>query len=423
MTSIGANPAAARAAPGPDPGAPRPRRAYVVGTFDTKADELHYIADTIRAAGVAVLLVDVSTGGRATRTDVTAAEVAEYHPGGAAAVSSDDRGRAVTAMAEALVGFVGAHHGAIDGIIGAGGSGGTALVAPAMRALPVGVPKVLVSTVASADVSGYVGPADIAMMYSVTDVAGLNRISRVVLANAANALAGMIRGAVVTPLADRPAIGLTMFGVTTPLVTRVATALADRFDPLVFHATGTGGRSMEKLVDSGMLTAVLDLTTTEIADHVVGGVFSAGADRLGAIARTGVPYVGSVGAVDMANFGAPSSVPERCAGRLMHVHNPHVTLIRTTPEENTAIGTFIATQLNRSAGPVHVLLPERGVSMLDAPGQPFHDPDADAALFAAIEATLEPTPGHIVERVDAHVNDDAFADRVLAVAERMLAAA
>lgn len=405
-----------------------PGGVLVIGTFDTKGEELRYVGDLVRDAGVPVTLVDVSTSGAPIPVDVPAAEVAAHHPSGASAVWSNDRGRAVTAMSEALVAYVEAHAESIDGVIAAGGSGGTALVAPAMRALPVGLPKVLVSTVASGDVSGYVGPADIAMMYSVTDVAGLNRISRVVLANAAHAVAGMVlaRRGSDDPAhrgADRPAVGLTMFGVTTPLVSRVATALSDRYDPLVFHATGTGGRSMEKLVDSGMLAAVLDLTTTEIADHVVGGVFSAGADRLGAIARTGVPYVGSVGAVDMVNFGAPETVPTRFAGRLLHAHNAHVTLLRTTPEENAEIGRTIAAQLNRSPGPVHVLLPERGVSMLDAPGQPFHDPEADRALFEAIEAAFEPTPTHAVERVDAHINDEAFAERVLAVTEYLLVGA
>ena len=400
-------------------------RAYVVGTFDTKGDELRYVADAVRDVGdgVDVVLVDVGTTGSAGGVDVTASDVAAHHPDGAEAVWSTDRGRAVSAMSIALEHFVVAHLADIDGMIGAAGSGGTALVTPAMRALPVGVPKVMVSTVASSDVSPYVGPADIAMMYSVTDVAGLNRISRVVLANAAHALAGMMSFEVsVSGDGELPAIGLTMFGVTTPLVTHLSERLADRFDPLVFHATGTGGRSMEKLVDSGLIAAVLDMTTTEIADHLVGGVFSAGPDRLGAIARTGVPYVGSVGAVDMVNFGGIDTVPERFRDRLLHVHNPQVTLMRTTPEENVAIGTFIADQLNRCDGPVHVLLPEGGVSMLDAPGQPFHDPDADAALFDTIEERLATSPTRVVERVDANINDDAFAERVLAVADELIGA-
>jgi uncharacterized protein (UPF0261 family) len=408
-------------------------RAYVIGTLDTKGDELRYVADVVRSAGQPVVVVDVGTGerGRAgtTGADVTAAEVAAHHPDGADAVWSDDRGRAVTAMSEALVAYVTARADDVGGIIGAAGSGGTALVTPAMRALPVGVPKVMVSTVASGDVGPYVGPADIAMMYSGTVVAGLNRISRVVLGYAGRALAGMLTGPV-PGLGDAggdgddlPAVGLTMFGVTTPLVTRLVAELADRFDPLVFHATGTGGRSMEKLVDSGMIGAVVDMTTTEIADHLVGGVFSAGPDRLGAIARTRVPYVGSVGALDMVNFGARDTVPDRFDGRLLHVHNSQVTLMRTTVEENVAIGTFIAEALNRCAGPVRFLLPVGGVSMLDAPGQPFHDPEADEALFTTIERLVESSDDRVVARVDAHINDDRFADAVLEHLAGLLAVA
>jgi uncharacterized protein (UPF0261 family) len=235
-----------------------------------------------------------------------------------------------------------------------------------------------------------------------------------VLGNAGHALAGMIGGRVPDAPADRPLVGLTMFGVTTPLVSRLATALEPSFEPLVFHATGTGGRSMEKLVDSDMLAAVLDMTTTEIADHLVGGVFSAGPDRLGAIARRGVPYVGSVGALDMVNFGPLDSVPPAFRDRVLHVHNPQVTLMRTTADENVAIGRFIADALNRCDGPVRFLLPEQGISLIDAPGEPFHDPNADAALFDTIEQSVTPTRNRVVERVDANINDDAFADRVLA---------
>jgi uncharacterized protein (UPF0261 family) len=397
--------------------------AYVVGTLDTKGVELSFVRDLLRSSGVDAVLVDVSTSGTGSAItgdgtshgspgDVTPGQVADHHPDGPAAVFTGDRGSAVARMSEALTRFVQSRDD-LSGIIGAGGSGGTALITPAMRSLPVGVPKVMVSTVASGDVGGYVGPADIAMMYSVTDVAGLNRISRRVLGNAAHALAGMINGEVPDVPADRPLVGLTMFGVTTPLVSQLCGALEQRFEPLVFHATGTGGQSMEKLVDSGMIAAVLDMTTTEIADHLVGGVFSAGPDRLGAIARTGVPYVGSVGAVDMVNFGAVDTVPERFAGRLLHVHNPQVTLMRTTAEENVAIGRFIAAKLNRCEGPVRVLLPEGGVSMLDAPGQPFFDPEADAALFETIERELRPAPHRLVERVPANINDAAFAERVL----------
>ncbi len=211
-----------------------------------------------------------------------------------------------------------------------------------------------------------------------------------------------------------------MFGVTTPLVTRLVEELADRFDPLVFHATGTGGQSMEKLVDSGMVVAVLDMTTTEVADHLVGGVFSAGLDRMGAIARTSVPYVGSVGAVDMVNFGALDTVPKEFADRNLHVHNPQVTLMRTTPEENTAIGEFIAAKLNACEGPVRFLLPEGGVSLIDAPGQPFHDPQADDALFAAIESNVVQTADRVVRRVPANINDEEFVQAVLAAFDEVM---
>jgi uncharacterized protein (UPF0261 family) len=391
-------------------------RAYVVGTLDTKGAELRYVRDRVVAAGVEATLVDISTSGADSHADVTATDVAGHHPAGAAAVFTGDRGSSVEAMSEALTRFV-LTRADLAGIVGAGGSGGTALVTPAMRALPVGVPKVMVSTVASGDVGMYVGPADIAMMYSVTDVAGLNRISRQVLGNAAHALAGMIRHRLVdernSVVDDRLLVGLTMFGVTTPLVSRLANALESRFEPLVFHATGTGGRSMEKLVDSGLIAAVLDMTTTEIADYLVGGVFSAGPDRLGAIARSGVPYVGSVGAVDMVNFGPLATVPPQFRDRRLHVHNPQVTLMRTTPDENVAIGRFIADALNRCDGPVRFLLPEGGVSLIDAPGQPFHDPEADAALFETIERSVIPTSNRVVERVDCNINDEAFAERVL----------
>jgi uncharacterized protein (UPF0261 family) len=392
-------------------------RGYVVGTLDTKGAELRYLRDRVADAGVETVLVDVSTAGddrsaQQWRPDVPASTVAGHHPEGPGAVFTGDRGSAVAAMAEALTRFV-LSRTDLAGIVGAGGSGGTALITPSMRALAIGVPKLMVSTVASGDVGGYVGPSDIAMLYSVTDVAGLNRISRRVLGNAAHALAGMINHAVADESTDRPLVGLTMFGVTTPLVSRLVSCLEPTFEPLVFHATGTGGQSMEKLVDSDLLAGVLDMTTTEIADHLVGGVFSAGPDRLGAIARRGVPYVGSVGAVDMVNFGPLDTVPPQFRGRLLHVHNPHVTLMRTTADENVAIGRFIAEALNRCDGPVRFLLPEGGVSLLDTPGQPFHDPDADAALFDTIEGLVEPTRDRVVERVDASINDEAFADRAL----------
>lgn len=387
-------------------------RAYVVGTVDTKGAELRYVRDLLAAAGATPVVVDVGTTAGDRDADVTAAEVAGHHPGGADAVFSDDRGEAVAAMAEALERYL-ATRDDVDGVIGLGGSGGTALITPAMRRLAVGVPKIMVSTVASGDVAPYVGPSDIAMMYSVTDVAGLNRISRTVLGNAAHALAGMVTNAIPEATGALPAVGMTMFGVTTPCVNQVVERLEDTYDCLVFHATGTGGRSMEKLVDSGEVAGVIDTTTTEVCDLLVGGVFSAGEDRLGAIARTGVPYVGSCGALDMVNFGAKDTVPERFADRNLYVHNPQVTLMRTTPEENARIGEWIAGKLNACDGPVRFLIPEGGVSLIDAPGQPFHDPDADAALFDALERHWLEAPNRRLIRLPHHINDPAFAQALV----------
>ena len=385
-------------------------KAYIVGTLDTKGEELLYLRDLLAARGAASCVVDVGTGGGAppAGADVSAAEVASHHPDGAGAVlGGDDRGQAVAAMGEALARFL-ATCADIGGIIGAGGSGNTALVSQGMRALPIGLPKVLVSTVASGNVAPYVGPNDITMMYSVVDVAGLNRISRVVLANAAHALAGMMQGS--APAGeDKPAIGLTMFGVTTPCVDRVRALLEASYDCLVFHATGTGGRSMEKLVESGLVLGCIDSTTTEVCDLLMGGVFSAGEDRLGAFARSGLPYVGSCGALDMVNFGALETVPERYRDRTLHVHNSQVTLMRTTAAENRAMGEWIGARLNACAGPVRFLIPEKGVSLIDAPGMPFHDPDADAALFEALERTVEETRVRRLIRLPLHINDADFA--------------
>jgi uncharacterized protein (UPF0261 family) len=388
-------------------------KAYVIGTCDTKGPELGYLKDLLEAAGVPSVLVDVGTRRGDGRADVTAQEVAACHPDGARAVFSDDRGAAIAAMAEALCAFL-ATRSDVAGVIGAGGSGGTALISPALRALPVGTPKVLVSTVASGDVAAYVGPADICMMYSVTDVQGLNSISRRVLGNAAHALAGMIAHPIPPAKSTRPALGLTMFGVTTPCVQAITAALEADYECLVFHATGTGGRSMEKLVDSGLIAGVIDVSTTEVCDLLMGGVFSAGEDRMGAIIRTRVPYVGVCGALDMVNFGAMDSVPERYRGRNLYVHNPQVTLMRTTAEENARMGEWIAARLNRMEGPVRVFLPEGGVSMIDAPGQPFHDPEADRALFETLEAQAVQGPDRKLVRLPGNINDPASAAAMVA---------
>jgi uncharacterized protein (UPF0261 family) len=352
--------------------------AYVVGTYDTKGVELDFVAGLARAAGAHVVTVDVSTRGRQSGgtgdagADVSATEVAAAHPEGAAAVFTGDRGSAVAAMAAAVARFLLSRND-VGAVLGLGGSGGTALITPALRALPVGVGKLMVSTVASGNVAPYVGSSDIAMWYSVTDIAGLNRISRQVLGNAAHALAGMVTHEV-PAAADRPAVGLTMFGVTTTCVKAVTERLGDKVDPLVFHATGTGGQALEKLVDDGLISSVLDLTTTEICDLLVGGVFEAGPDRLDAIARAKVPYVGSCGALDMVNFGAPDTVPEHFAGRVFYEHNPQVTLMRTSVAECVEIARFLARKLNACGGPTLFLLPSGGVSALDAVGQAFWDP-------------------------------------------------
>jgi uncharacterized protein (UPF0261 family) len=398
------------------------RRVYVAGTLDTKGPELAHARDVVRARGVAAVLVDLSTrtGHASPLADIQAAEVAARHPGGASAVFTGERGAAVEAMAIAFEAFL-VGRDDVAGVLGLGGSGNTALVTRAMQALPVGVPKLMVSTVASGNVAPYVGASDIAMMHSVTDIAGLNRISRRVIANAAEAIAGMARAVPPDIASDLPAVGITMFGVTTPCVDMVRRALSGEADCLVFHATGTGGAAMEKLADSGLLSGFLDLTTTEVADFLVGGVLACTDDRLGAVARTGLPYVGSCGALDMVNFGGLATVPERFRGRLLHVHNPHVTLMRTSAAECAAIGTWIGERLNRCEGPVRFLLPEGGVSAIDTPGQPFFDPIADAALFDALEATVTHTDRRRVIRLPHAINDPAFAAAAVAAHRSLIA--
>lgn len=385
------------------------RRVFVAATYDTKGHEAEYVVDLLKREGLDVVSVDVSTTGAASAAQVQAEEVARSHPGGAQAVFTGDRGTAIAAMALAFERYA-AGNGAIGALLGLGGSGGTALITPAMRALPIGTPKLMVSTMASGNVAPYVGPSDIAMMYSVTDVAGLNRISRRVLANAAGAIGGAFRQAGIAIEDDgRPAVGITMFGVTTACVQQVTPLLESRYDCLVFHATGTGGQSMEKLLDSHLLGGVLDLTTTEVCDFLFGGVLACTEDRFGAVARTRAPYVGSCGALDMVNFGGMETIPERYQGRKFYPHNPQVTLMRTTVEENAAQGKWIAAKLNQCDGPVRFLIPEGGVSALDAPGQAFWDPEADAALFAALEANLVQTPQRRLVRVPCHINDPLFA--------------
>ncbi|MGX9177619.1 Tm-1-like ATP-binding domain-containing protein [Mesorhizobium sp. BHbdii] len=384
-------------------------KVFIVGTADTKGVELAYAKEVVSAAGVEAVLVDVGTqGGAGKNVDVPAAEVARHHPEGAPALSGlTDRGKAVSAMAKALTAYL-ATRKDIGAVLGLGGTGNTALVTEAMRSLPIGVPKLMVSTVASGNTAPYVGPNDLAMMYSVVDIAGLNTISRKVIGNAANAAAGMALHPVPASASDRPGLGMTMFGVTTTCVTQVRAAMETTHEVYTFHATGTGGQSMEKLADSGLVAGLIDVTTTEVPDLLVGGVFPATEDRFGSVIRTKIPYVGSVGAVDMVNFGARDTVPEKFRDRKLHVHNAQVTLMRTTPEENRAIGSFIVERLNRMEGPVRFLLPLRGVSAIDASGQPFHDPAADAALFDAIRSWWQPARNRRLVEVDAHINDESF---------------
>lgn len=390
------------------------KKAYVIGTCDTKYRELAYVKELIERAGVEAVLVDVGIFSHDNRVDIPNHVVAACHPTNPAFLSGiEDRGIAVKAMSEALGVFL-AGKDDIAGVIGLGGSGGTALVTAAMRGLPVGIPKMMVSTVASGNVAPYVGPNDIAMVYSVTDIAGLNRISARVLGNAAHAMAGMIRSTVPEVREDRPVVGMTMFGVTTPCVTQARSLLENDFDCIVFHATGTGGQSMEKLIDSGMIKKVLDITLTEICDLHMGGVMSAGEDRIGAVIRTGIPYVASVGALDMVNFGAMDTVPEKYRDRNLYVHNSQVTLMRTTPVENRAMGEWIGEKLNRCEGEVRFLIPAKGVSMIDAPGKPFYDPAADECLFEAIEKTVRQSDRRKVFRLPYHINDPEFAQALVA---------
>lgn len=381
---------------------------YLLGTADTKSAELAYLRSVLEENGVRSLIVDVSTSRTFFPAGIPAQTVAACHPDGAAAVFCGNRGRAIAAMSEALERFL---PGRVDlaGVIGIGGSGGTAIVAPALQALPIGLPKILISTVASGNIEPYVGESDIAMIYPVVDLQGLNRISRAVLANAANAMAGMAHHRYTPSPEDRPAIGISMFGVTTPCVTEAMRVFEDDFECLVFHATGAGGKSMERLVAQGVIRGVLDITTTEFCDFVAGGIFPCEASRLDAIARTKVPYVGSCGGLDMVNFGAMETVPERYRDRVFVRHNPFITLMRTTPEECRQMGHLIGERLNRCNGPVRFFYPEEGFSQLDCPEQPFYDPAADAAFRDALLATLQQTADRRFISLPLAMNDPAFA--------------
>jgi uncharacterized protein (UPF0261 family) len=396
------------------------KTVLLIGTLDTKGTEYGFVRELIEARGVRPLVMDLGTIGEAPFTaDISAEDVARRGGSSLGSIRErSDRGEAVNIMLAGARALTRELHdaGRFDGVLGLGGGGGSAMISAAMRELPVGVPKLLVSTMASGNTAPYVDVKDLTMMYSVVDIAGLNPLSRRILANAAGAIVGMVTQD--RPVArDRPLIAATMFGVTTPCVTAARERLeAAGYDVLVFHATGSGGRAMEGLIDDGWFTGVLDVTTTEWADEVVGGVLTAGPDRLRAAGRKGIPQVVSVGALDMVNFGAPDTIPSKFKDRLLYQHNPSVTLMRTTSDECREIGRRIAHQLNRATGPLVVMLPMRGVSMIDREGQPFHDPEADTALFTSLRAELK---GSIrVREVDAHINDEEFAQ---AVADELLA--
>lgn len=393
-------------------------KIYAIATMDTKGAELCYLADAITEAGGSVVRVDVGTG----REPDVAADVSRQTVMAGEALATDDRGEAIAVMAEALTRFLQREHrqGKVAGVIGLGGSGGTALITSALRALPIGLPKLMVSTVASGNTAPYVDCSDITMMFSVVDVAGLNQVSRRIFQNAAHAIAGMCRCQFGAD-GKRKTLGMTMFGVTTPCVTAVREQLEQQgYDCLVFHATGTGGRAMEKLVEGGLIDGVLDITTTEVADQVVGGVFAAGPDRLDVTLERKIPLVLSLGAVDMVNFGARDTVPSEFQGRNFYQHNAQVTLMRTTPEENREIARWIARKLNQASGPWTVVFPGGGVSALDLPEQPFHDPEADAALLDALKQELQTGPQRkLIVRPEA-INDPLFANALVTEFQEVL---
>jgi putative transcription antitermination factor YqgF len=386
---------------------------YLLATLDTKGREAAYVRDVLGGAGVETSLIDAGCLGEpAVAPDISRETLlAEGGYRLDELVAAGDRGRAVNAAADSAAKLLARLHAerGVAGLLALGGSAGTTIGTAAMRALPLGVPKLMVSTLASGQVRHFVGDKDIVMVNSVVDIAGVNRVSRLVLANAARAMAGMVT-LPVPPVAaaDRPLVAASMFGVTTPCVEHARRLLEARgYEVLVFHATGGGGQAMEALISEGLLAGVLDLTTTELADELVGGFLTAGPDRLTAAGRRGVPQVVSVGATDMVNFHAPETVPERFAGRTFYRHNAHVTLMRTTAEENAAIGADIGRKLAAARGPVSILLPRQGVSAIDRAGQPFDDPVARRALFDAVRraaGTVE------VSELDCHINDPSFAE-------------
>ena len=387
----------------------------LLGTMDTKGVEHGFVAGQIRARGHGTMIIDVGTDGPPQiAPDVSREEVARLAGIDLAAlIARHDRGEAVAAMSEAAPIILSklCADGKIDGVISLGGGGGTAIATAGMRALPLGFPKLMVSTLASGNTARYVGVKDIVMMPSIVDVAGLNRISRQVLTRAAGAICGMVESGPATDQSDgdKPIIVASMFGNTTECVQHARKILeAAGYEVLIFHATGTGGRTMESLIESGLVAGVLDITTTEWADELLGGFLTAGPTRLEAAARRGVPAIVVPGCLDMANFHAPDTVPARYAGRTLYPHNPQSTLLRTTPAECAQLGRILAEKVNLSTGPVAVLLPKKAISVISAEGQPFHDPAADAALFEAIKSHLREDISVI--ELDHRINDPEFAD-------------
>lgn len=386
----------------------------LIGTMDTKGAEYAWLAEQVRGYGADVVSLDVGTFSDA-ESDITPVEVAKAARHDLAQLrDSGDRGAAMDAMADGAANVLLRlfKEGKVDGVLALGGSGGSSVASRAMRALPVGVPKLLVSTMAAGDVAPYVGESDVTMMYSVVDVAGINSVSAQVFGNAAAAIAAMAGAEEKRRHAPdggehKPLIGLSMFGLTTPAVDEARAELVELgYEPLVFHATGAGGRAMEKLATDGRLAGVLDLTTTELADELVGGVLSAGPHRLEAAGAAGIPQVVSLGALDMVNFGPREHVPERFDDRTFVVHNPTVTLMRTTPDENAELGRRIGAKLAAAKGPTTLLLPLRGLSGIDVDGGPFRDSAADTALFDAVRTAV----GDAVEvvEIDQHLNDEGF---------------
>ncbi|GAA5138133.1 Tm-1-like ATP-binding domain-containing protein [Prosthecobacter algae] len=384
----------------------------VLGTLDTKGQEHAYVAELIRQRGHQPLLIDTGSGSAPTVSpDISREEVAAAGAIDLAGIlTRQDRGEAVTAMAEAsaklLAGLVSS--GRIQGVISLGGGGGTAISSSAMRALPIGFPKVMVSTLAAGNVAPYIGTKDIVMIPSIVDVSGINRLSRTLLARAAGAICGMVEMEI-PPTEDKPLIAASMFGNTTECVNAAKTLLEKAgYEVLVFAATGTGGRIMESLIESGLITGVMDITTTEWADELVGGVLNAGPHRLEAAGKTGTPAIVTPGCLDMVNFGEPASIPAKFKDRLFYQHNPQVTLMRTSPEECAELGRILAEKVNAYTGLVTVLLPLKAISVISAPGKPFHDPAADTALFTSIKSHLRPEIPVI--EMDCEINAPEFSE-------------